>query len=95
MRVLHFVAVIAGLLDNFQSALRLSWFGIWIWFAFDHSDLSVWCFACDSYLDARVIMQLKPVSETAYILKFGEAPPFRSVECSKGNQADGGASSDS
>ena len=24
-------------------------------------------------------MQLKPVSETAYILKFGGAPPFRSV----------------
>lgn len=40
-------------------------------------------------------MQLKPVSETAYILKFGEAPPSRSVECSKGNQAEGGASSDS
>ncbi|KAL3580415.1 hypothetical protein D5086_018250 [Populus alba] len=52
--------------------------------ALSYSDLSVWCFVCDSYLDARVIMQLKPVSETAYILKFGEAPPCRSVECSKG-----------
>jgi hypothetical protein len=28
MRGLHFVAVVAGLLDNFQSALRLYWFGI-------------------------------------------------------------------
>jgi hypothetical protein len=28
MRGLHFVAVVAGLLDNFQLALRLSWFGI-------------------------------------------------------------------
>ncbi|XP_061958201.1 uncharacterized protein LOC133679580 [Populus nigra] len=63
--------------------------------ALSYSDLSVWCFACNSYLDARVIMQLKPVSETAYILKFGEAPPSRSIECSKGNHAEGGASSDS
>ncbi|KAF9675816.1 hypothetical protein SADUNF_Sadunf09G0072600 [Salix dunnii] len=61
--------------------------------ALSYSDLSVWCFACDSYLDAQVIMQLRPVYETAYILKFGEAPPFRSVECSKGDQAGGGASS--
>lgn len=38
-------------------------------------------------------MQLRPVYETAYILKFGEAPPSRSVECSKGDQAEGGASS--
>ncbi|KAJ6310424.1 hypothetical protein OIU76_015197 [Salix suchowensis] len=61
--------------------------------ALSYSDLSVWCFACDSYLDAQVIMQLRPVYETAYILKFGEAPPSRSVECSKGDQAEGGASS--
>ena len=44
-----------------------------------NSDLSVWCFACDAYLDAGVIQQLRPVYETAYILKFGEAPPFRTV----------------
>lgn len=44
-----------------------------------NSDLSVWCFSCDAYLDAQVIMQLRPVYETAYILKFGEAPPHRSV----------------
>ncbi|KAK9988589.1 hypothetical protein SO802_028828 [Lithocarpus litseifolius] len=43
------------------------------------SDLSIWCFSCDAYLDAQVIMQLRPVYETAYILKFGEAPPFRTV----------------
>ncbi|XP_050210497.1 uncharacterized protein LOC126660847 isoform X2 [Mercurialis annua] len=48
--------------------------------ALSYSDLSVWCFACDAYLDAQVIMQLRPVYETAYILKFGEAPPFRAVE---------------
>ena len=46
---------------------------------FGNSDLSVWCFSCDAYLDAQVIMQLRPVYETAYILKFGEAPPFRRV----------------
>ncbi|XVE49308.1 hypothetical protein DITRI_Ditri01bG0072400 [Diplodiscus trichospermus] len=45
-----------------------------------NSDLSVWCFACDSYLDAQLIQQLRPVHETAYILKFGEPPPFRTVE---------------
>lgn len=48
--------------------------------ALSYSDLSVWCFACDSYLDAQLIQQLRPVNETAYILKFGEAPPFRTVE---------------
>ncbi|KAK9007713.1 hypothetical protein V6N11_074632 [Hibiscus sabdariffa] len=51
--------------------------------ALSYSDLSVWCFACDSYLDAQLIQQLRPVHETAYILKFGEAPPFRSVESSR------------
>ncbi|GMN37859.1 hypothetical protein TIFTF001_007159 [Ficus carica] len=47
--------------------------------ALSYSDLSVWCFSCDAYLDAQVIQQLRPVYETAYILKFGEAPPFRAV----------------
>lgn len=45
------------------------------------SDLSVWCFACDAYLDAQVIQKLRVAYETAYILKFGEAPPVRTVEC--------------
>ncbi|KAH9655733.1 Histone deacetylase-like protein [Citrus sinensis] len=44
--------------------------------ALSYSDLSVWCFTCDAYLNAEVILQLRPVYETAYILKFGEAPPF-------------------
>ena len=48
-------------------------------FTFGNSDLSVWCYSCNAYLDAQVIMQLRPVYETAYILKFGEAPPFRIV----------------
>ncbi|KAJ4716166.1 Histone deacetylase 6 [Melia azedarach] len=48
--------------------------------ALSYSDLSVWCFTCDAYLDAQVIQQLRPVYETAYILKFGEAPPIRTVE---------------
>ncbi|KGN52775.1 histone deacetylase 6 [Cucumis sativus] len=45
--------------------------------ALSYSDLSVWCFSCDAYLDAQVIQELRPVHEVAYILKFGEAPPFR------------------
>lgn len=51
--------------------------------ATDHSmaisfrDLSVWCFKCESYLDAQVISQLRPVFEMLYTMKFGEAPPSR------------------
>uniref|UniRef100_A0A0D3E2W3 UBP-type domain-containing protein n=1 Tax=Brassica oleracea var. oleracea TaxID=109376 RepID=A0A0D3E2W3_BRAOL len=41
-----------------------------------YSDLSVWCFCCEAYLDAQVILQLRPVHQAAYILKFGEAPPL-------------------
>ncbi|KVI01913.1 histone deacetylase 6 [Cynara cardunculus var. scolymus] len=48
--------------------------------ALSFSDLSVWCFSCNSYLDAQVMLPLRPVYETAYILKFGEAPPVRTVE---------------
>lgn len=48
--------------------------------ALSYSDLSVWCFCCDSYLDAQVILALRPVYEIAYIMKFGEAPPFRAVD---------------
>ena len=44
------------------------------------SDLSVWCFACDSYLDAQSILELRPLYEVAHLLKFGERPPFRSLE---------------
>ncbi|CAK9181160.1 unnamed protein product [Ilex paraguariensis] len=58
--------------------------------ALSYSDLSVWCFSCDAYLDAQVILPLRPVYETAYILKFGEAPPFRASEYFqlRGNQAE-------
>lgn len=44
------------------------------------SDLSVWCFSCDSYLDVQAILELRPVYEVAHLLKFGERPPFRSLE---------------
>ncbi|KAI9123448.1 hypothetical protein K1719_004748 [Acacia pycnantha] len=47
--------------------------------ALSFSDLSVWCFSCDAYLDAQVIPQLRAVHEIAYILKFREAPPLRTV----------------
>eukprot|EP00252_Welwitschia_mirabilis_P027986 TRINITY_DN9883_c0_g1_i1.p1 TRINITY_DN9883_c0_g1~~TRINITY_DN9883_c0_g1_i1.p1 ORF type:complete len:136 (+),score=14.30 TRINITY_DN9883_c0_g1_i1:73-480(+) len=45
--------------------------------AMSFSDLSVWCFSCDAYLDAQVIHQLRPAYETMHLLKFGTAPPFR------------------
>ncbi|KAK2974492.1 hypothetical protein RJ640_018657, partial [Escallonia rubra] len=61
--------------------------------ALSYSDLSVWCFSCEAYLDAQVILPLRPVYETAYILKFGEAPPHRTVEYLHlgGNQAESSA----
>lgn len=62
--------------DNFSEVLLLL-------FSLGSSDLSVWCFNCDAYLDAQVIPQLRPVHETAYILKFGEAPPIRTAEPTK------------
>ncbi|KAK4424250.1 Histone deacetylase 6 [Sesamum alatum] len=52
--------------------------------ALSYSDLSVWCFSCDAYLDAQVILPLRPAYETAYILKFGNAPPFRTIEHPQG-----------
>ncbi|PUZ67240.1 hypothetical protein GQ55_3G419000 [Panicum hallii var. hallii] len=48
--------------------------------ALSFSDLSVWCFGCDSYLDVQAILELRPVYEIAHLLKFGERPPFRSLE---------------
>lgn len=48
--------------------------------ALSFSDLSVWCFSCDSYLDVQAILELRPVYEVAHLLKFGERPPFRSLE---------------
>ncbi|KAH6767067.1 histone deacetylase-like protein [Perilla frutescens var. hirtella] len=48
--------------------------------ALSYSDLSVWCFSCNAYLDAQVIQPLRPAYETAYILKFGSPPPSRTIE---------------
>ncbi|XP_077216503.1 histone deacetylase-like protein [Tasmannia lanceolata] len=49
--------------------------------ALSYSDLSVWCFSCDAYLDAQVILQLRSVYEIAHLLKFGVSPPFPTTEC--------------
>ena len=57
-------------------------------FDFVNSDLLVWCFSCDAYLDAQAILQLHLVYETAYILKFGQAPPFPTTD----NQAEASTS---
>ncbi|CAA6653546.1 unnamed protein product [Spirodela intermedia] len=48
--------------------------------ALSYSDLSVWCFACEAYLDAQVILQLRPVYETAHLMKFGATPPIQPIE---------------
>ncbi|KAJ3675602.1 hypothetical protein LUZ60_004644 [Juncus effusus] len=48
--------------------------------ALSFSDLSVWCFSCEAYLDVQIIRQLQPVYEFAHLLKFGERPPFRVSE---------------
>ena len=63
---------------NFLHNVLQSYLGH-VLFTFGNSDPSVWCFSCDAYFDAQVIMQLRPSYETAYILKFGEALPFRIV----------------
>ncbi|KAH7652489.1 Histone deacetylase family protein [Dioscorea alata] len=48
--------------------------------ALSFSDLSVWCFACEAYLDVQKIWQLRAVYETAHLLKFGQRPPFIAIE---------------
>jgi hypothetical protein len=45
-------------------------------FSLANRDLSVWCHSCNAYLNAQLIPELRPVYETAHILKFGEAPSF-------------------
>ncbi|XP_059652546.1 uncharacterized protein LOC132299757 isoform X2 [Cornus florida] len=37
-----------------------------------YCDLSVYCYPCNAYLDAQVILPLRPIYESAYRLKFGE-----------------------
>ncbi|KAF8661114.1 hypothetical protein HU200_057220 [Digitaria exilis] len=61
--------------------------------ALSFSDLSVWCFACDSYLDVQAIAELRPVYEVAHLLKFGERPPFRSLEVLDLSTGENGSSS--
>jgi len=40
-------------------------------------DLSVWCFECEHYLDAQVILQLRPIFEALHLMKFGDPAPAR------------------
>ncbi|KAJ8422105.1 hypothetical protein Cgig2_024994 [Carnegiea gigantea] len=61
--------------------------------ALSYSDLSVWCFKCDAYLDAQVIEQLCLAHEIAYLLKFGEPPPLHAVECMQWEDTGAGSSS--
>ncbi|KAH9655720.1 hypothetical protein KPL70_022408 [Citrus sinensis] len=56
--------------------------------ALGYSDLSVWCFACDAYLNAQPILQLRPVHETSYVLKFGRALPFNTGQHPKVKEDD-------
>ncbi|XP_059652544.1 uncharacterized protein LOC132299756 [Cornus florida] len=63
------------MLDHFQQSKHCV--------ALGYSDLSVWCHLCNAYLDAQVILPLRPVYETVYKLKFGEAresPPSQAIE---------------
>eukprot|EP00897_Mesotaenium_endlicherianum_P003102 jgi/Mesen1/281/ME1154371C09506 len=45
--------------------------------ALGYRDLSVWCFACEAYLDAQLIPELSPTFDAAHLMKFGEAPQPR------------------
>jgi ADP-ribosylglycohydrolase len=40
------------------------------------SDLSVWCFACEDYLDVFKIKELRAGFSAAHVLRFGEKPPL-------------------
>ncbi|XP_059652539.1 uncharacterized protein LOC132299753 isoform X3 [Cornus florida] len=63
------------MLDHFQQSKHCV--------ALGYNDLSVWCHLCNAYLDAQVILPLRPVYETVYRLKFGEAreaPPSQAIE---------------
>ncbi|KAL0925999.1 hypothetical protein M5K25_004379 [Dendrobium thyrsiflorum] len=55
--------------------------------ALSFSDLSVWCFACDAYLDVQMIQQLQPVYEVAHLLKFGQRPPFQAINSNEGSSS--------
>ncbi|KAI5075467.1 hypothetical protein GOP47_0009543 [Adiantum capillus-veneris] len=44
--------------------------------AISQSDLSIWCFKCDAYLDAQAIPELQPVFALMHRMKFGEEPPL-------------------
>ncbi|KAJ7549485.1 hypothetical protein O6H91_07G055500 [Diphasiastrum complanatum] len=46
--------------------------------ALSFSDLSVWCFSCDAYIDAQVVNELRPSFEVTYLKKFGVEAPKRS-----------------
>ncbi|OIV92591.1 hypothetical protein TanjilG_07582 [Lupinus angustifolius] len=44
--------------------------------ALSFSDLSVWCFSCNAYLDPQLIPLLRPLYQLAYLLKFAQDPPL-------------------
>ncbi|XP_068656887.1 uncharacterized protein [Aristolochia californica] len=54
--------------------------------ALSYSDLSVWCFKCDAYLDAQVMSPLRPVYEIAHLLKFGVSAPVRTLGLLQSNE---------
>eukprot|EP00927_Polykrikos_kofoidii_P057433 TRINITY_DN5157_c0_g1_i1.p1 TRINITY_DN5157_c0_g1~~TRINITY_DN5157_c0_g1_i1.p1 ORF type:complete len:546 (-),score=87.42 TRINITY_DN5157_c0_g1_i1:98-1735(-) len=43
------------------------------------SDLSIWCFECDSYLDVYAIPAVQPLYAAAHLAKFGHRPQFPST----------------
>eukprot|EP00929_Paragymnodinium_shiwhaense_P015148 TRINITY_DN123186_c0_g1_i1.p1 TRINITY_DN123186_c0_g1~~TRINITY_DN123186_c0_g1_i1.p1 ORF type:complete len:188 (+),score=28.76 TRINITY_DN123186_c0_g1_i1:29-565(+) len=60
------------------------------------SDLSFWCFQCDSYLDVYAIPELHALYSAAHVAKFGSAPALPSASSgAAGSGGGGGASSSS
>ena len=37
----------------------------------------MWSFDCQHYLDAQVILELRPIFEALYLMKFGDPAPAR------------------
>jgi len=56
------------------------------------SDLSFWCFKCDSYLDFYKIKELQPLYSDCHVAKFGTVPSFPETMGS-GAKASGASSS--
>lgn len=60
-----------------------------LYICFEISDFSVWCYACNAYLNVQLIPQPRSLYETACRVKSTETLPFLTDEHIEDGQADG------